>query len=32
MNRIAKNLPWAAGGVVLFGLWLALVLASPLKP
>ena len=31
-NPLVENLPWAVGGVLAFGLWLALVLASPLKP
>jgi hypothetical protein len=31
-NPLIENLPWAVGGVLLFGLWLALVLFSPLKP
>jgi hypothetical protein len=31
-NIIVENLPWLAGAVVLFGLWLALVIFSPLKP
>jgi nitrate/TMAO reductase-like tetraheme cytochrome c subunit len=29
---IAEKLPWVAGGVALFGFWLALVLLSPKKP
>jgi hypothetical protein len=31
-NQIVENLPWVAGAVVFFGLWLALVLFSPQKP
>ncbi|NWG08027.1 MAG: hypothetical protein HXY35_15225 [Chloroflexi bacterium] len=28
---VAEKLPWAAGGIALFGFWLALVLLSPKK-
>lgn len=31
-NQFIKNLPWALGGCLAFGLWLVLVLSSPLKP
>jgi hypothetical protein len=31
-NPLFESLPWLAGGIVLFGLWLVLVLSSPLKP
>jgi len=31
-NPIVENLPWVAGAFVLFGLWLALVIFSPLRP
>jgi hypothetical protein len=31
-NRLVEGLPWAVGGIVAFGLWLALVLLSPTKP
>ena len=31
-NPIVENLSWLAGAFVLFGLWLALVIFSPLKP
>jgi hypothetical protein len=31
-NAFIKNLPWVAGAFVLFGLWLALVMRSSLKP
>jgi hypothetical protein len=30
--EIIEKLPWAAGGIILFGFWLALVLMSPQKP
>lgn len=30
--NMAEKLPWMAGAVVIFGLWLALVLHSPQKP
>ena len=29
---LMEKLPWLAGGVILFGFWLALVLLSPQKP
>jgi hypothetical protein len=32
VNPIVENWPWLAGAFVLFGLWLRLVLFSPLKP
>jgi hypothetical protein len=32
VNLIVENWPWLAGAFVLFGLWLLLVLFSPLKP
>ncbi|MEW6404051.1 MAG: hypothetical protein AB1649_19830 [Chloroflexota bacterium] len=32
VNPLRENLPWVAGGLVLFSLWLLLVLFSPLKP
>jgi hypothetical protein len=31
-NPLLESLPWLAGAIVLFGLWLALVLLSPSKP
>jgi hypothetical protein len=31
-NPLLENLPWLAGALVLFGLWLILVLFSPQKP
>ncbi|MEW6402968.1 MAG: hypothetical protein AB1649_14300 [Chloroflexota bacterium] len=32
VNPLRENLPWVAGGLVLFALWLVLVFFSPLKP
>ncbi len=31
-HPLSHSLPWVAGALVLFGIWLALVLFSPLKP
>ncbi|RJP49484.1 MAG: hypothetical protein C4583_12500 [Anaerolineaceae bacterium] len=31
-SQIAENWPWAVGGGLTFGLWLLLVLFSPMKP
>ena len=31
-NQVLENLPWLVGALVLFGIWLMLVLFSPLKP
>ena len=31
-NALFQSLPWVAGAIVLFGVWLLLVLFSPLKP
>lgn len=31
-SNLAEKLPWAAGGIVIFGFWLALVLHPPHKP
>jgi hypothetical protein len=32
INQFAENWPWVVGGCLAFGLWLLLVLFSPLKP
>lgn len=32
VNPLSAKLPWVIGGCLAFGLWLALVLFSPLKP
>ena len=31
-QSLSQKLPWLAGAIILFGVWLALVLRSPLKP
>jgi hypothetical protein len=31
-SRLVEALPWAIGGIFVFGFWLILVLLSPMKP